>query len=123
MCLLPTYFGRPLSNACSIEPIYFCLHLLYNLQHLKYHLFIYNLGRLAGYFALTLRLPEASMRQLFTLTTSTLTCDILIGLYWQFKLAMRDLVVDKRTNQYGFRWASRSIVYTILKPDAHSVTE
>ena len=43
--------------------------------------------------------------------------------YWQFKLAMRDLVVDKRTNQYGYRWASRSIVYTILKPDAHSVTQ
>ena len=43
--------------------------------------------------------------------------------YWQFKLAMRDLVVDKRTNQYGYRWASRRIVYTILKPDAHSVTQ
>ena len=42
---------------------------------------------------------------------------------WQFKLAMRGLVVDKRTNQYGYRWASRSIVYTILKPDAHSLTQ
>ena len=36
---------------------------------------------------------------------------------------MRDLVVDKRTNQYDYRWASRNIVYTILKPDAHSVTQ
>ena len=43
--------------------------------------------------------------------------------HWQFKLSMRDLVVDKRTNRYGYRWASRSIVYTILKPDAHSVTQ
>ena len=49
--------------------------------------------------------------------------DIFRSLYWQLKLAMRDLVVDKRTNQYGYRWASRSIVYTILKPDAHSVTQ
>ena len=43
--------------------------------------------------------------------------------YWQFKLAMRNLVVDKRTNQYGYRWASRRIVYTILQPDAHSITQ
>ena len=43
--------------------------------------------------------------------------------YWLFKLAMRGLTVDKRTNQYGYRWASRIIVYTILKLDAHSVTQ
>ena len=42
---------------------------------------------------------------------------------WKCEGRKKDLVADKRTNQHGYRWASRSIAYTILKPDAHSVTQ